>query len=76
MESPEEKIAYIEFKPKDDGSVTAILYNNIIDKKEVSTIDIQNFNIDDYLDKISTYKYTFKSAGNENYYFDRIELVK
>lgn len=56
-----------------DKKVVYYIYKDIDKKQLVGTSDI--YSIDQYKDKLSTYKYTFRKDKN-NYYFEKVELVK
>ena len=70
------KVAYFEF---DDDMVN--VYNNHLKEISIDSYDFDKANEkeelikDDYLDKLDTYKYTFKQKDNE-YYFSKVEKVK
>ena len=57
-----------------DEETGDISYFNTSDYSEQLVVleNDEQFNIDDYTDKLDVYKYTFIKDGN-NYYFDRVE---
>ncbi len=60
-----------------DDNTSEVSYFNTSDYSEYLTVlESENqFNIDDYTDRLDTYKYTFMKNGN-NYYFAKVEKEK
>lgn len=69
-----EQVAFVStgYDP-DTKKITYYIYKDIDKKELVSKED--SYSIDNCKDKLNTYKYTFKK-DKDNYYFERVELVK
>ena len=69
-----EKVAYSEYTDTDIPIKT--IYTSMNKNQELIKLENnEDFNINNYLDKLDSYKYTFKKEG-DNYYFYSVELIK
>lgn len=71
-----EKSIYV-YNDFDSSTPSITIYNNVTNKdiiKKSNSCTNININIDDYLDKASTYQYTFKKVGKD-YIFASFDLV-
>ena len=71
-----EKMAYIEFDTDENSDeLSQLIYTDSSATNKIDTISSEDeIKIDNYLDKLDSYKYTFKKDGN-NYYLYYIEKI-
>ena len=72
-----EKVVYVELEWDESSSETyQFVYTNKDKTNKLATVSSnEEISIDDYLDRLDSYKYTFKKDG-DNYYFYSSEKVK
>ena len=72
------KIAYIKYEVISNEKVIKYVYRNQLDNNYIEKHDIltdNSYNINKILDKLDTYRFTFKLNSNNYFYFLKVEKI-